>query len=188
MSDEKGQSIKPKRVYIDGIWDLFHRGHVESLRKAKEFFNDPVELIVGVISDADALSYKRQPIYNEEDRYMMIRSIRYVDEVILGAPLIMTKEFVNRHRIDCIVHGFSDAKDSNKQKEFFKDVGDIFYEIPYYQHLSTTAILAKIQQLTTLNKNVIQNQNVQPVVESKQVQIHVHHEPQPQNVHPVVES
>lgn len=137
---------KPRRIYIDGIFDLFHRGHVECLRKAKEFLNGPVELIVGVISDADATSYKRPPIYNEEDRYVIIRSICYVDEVIMGAPLIMTKEFVDRHRIDCIVHGFSDPKDFDKQKEFFKEVSDIFYQIPYYKHLSTTEILNKIRQ------------------------------------------
>ena len=67
-------NIKTKRVYIDGVFDLFHRGHLESLRKAKEFFSGPVELIVGVISDLSATSYKRQPIYNEEDRYMIIKS------------------------------------------------------------------------------------------------------------------
>ena len=146
----------PRRVYVDGIFDLFHRGHVESLRKAKEFFSGPVELIVGVMSDADATSYKRNPIYNEEDRYMIVRSIRYVDEVIMGAPLIMTKEFVKRHRIDCIVHGFSDPRDFDKQKEFFKEVEDIFYQIPYYKHQSTTEILYKIR-----NSKVDRDQNSQ---------------------------
>ena len=58
-------NIIPKRVFIDGVFDLFHRGHLESLRKAKEFFSGPVELIVGIISDQDATSYKRKPIYNE---------------------------------------------------------------------------------------------------------------------------
>lgn len=136
-----------RRVYVDGIFDLFHRGHVESLRKAKEFFSGPVELIVGVISDADATSYKRKPIYNEEDRYMIIRAIRYVDEVIMGSPLIITKEFVEKHRIDCIVHGFSDTSDSNKQQSFFEQVNDIFYQIPYYKHISTTQIINDILKL-----------------------------------------
>lgn len=120
------------------MFDLFHRGHLESLRKAKEFFSGPVELIVGVISDKDAESYKRIPIYNEEDRYMIIRSIRYVDEVILGSPLVMTREFVKKHRIDCIVHGFSDISDYEKQKEFFQEVDYILYLIPYYRNTTTT--------------------------------------------------
>lgn len=135
---------KIKRVYVDGIFDLFHRGHVESLRKAKEFFSGPVELIVGIISDEDAISYKRKPIYNEEDRYMIVRSIKYVDEVIMGSPLTMTKEFVEKHRIDCIVHGFSDSKDLDKQQIFYQQVGNIFYQIPYYKHTSTTQIINNI--------------------------------------------
>jgi len=60
---------KPTRIYIDGIFDLFHRGHVEILRKAKNYRNNTT-LIVGVISDSVATNYKREPIYNEEDRYM----------------------------------------------------------------------------------------------------------------------
>jgi cytidyltransferase-like protein len=138
-------NIKIKRVYIDGIFDLFHRGHLESLRKAKEFFSGPVELIVGVISDSDATSYKRQPIYNEEDRYMIIRSIIYVDEVILGSPLIITKDFITKHKIDCVVHGFSNSGDYDKQKEFFEEIDDIFYQIPYYSNNSTTDIITKIK-------------------------------------------
>ena len=136
---------KPKRVYIDGIFDLFHRGHIESLRKAKEFFAGPVELIVGVISDNDATSYKRKPIYNEEDRYMLVNSVKYVSEVILGAPLKVTKEFVKKHKIDYIVHGFANLSDLAKQKEFYVDVDDIFYLIPYYTHISTTDIINKIK-------------------------------------------
>lgn len=135
---------KTKRVYVDGIFDLFHRGHIESLRKAKEFYSGPVELIVGVVSDEDATLYKRRPIYNEEDRYMIVRSIRYVDEVIMGSPLTMTKEFVEKHKIDCIVHGFSDVHDYNKQLIYFEQVGDIFHQIPYYKHISTTEIINKI--------------------------------------------
>ncbi len=138
---------KSKRVYIDGIFDLFHRGHVESLRKAKEFFSGPVILIVGVMSDVDATSYKRKPIYNEEDRYMLVKSIKYVDEVILGSPLSMTKEFIDRHKIDYIVHGFSDANDFDKQKAFFNEVSEIFYQIPYYKHISTTDIIKKISEI-----------------------------------------
>lgn len=150
---------KIKRVYIDGIFDMFHRGHVESFRKAKEFCNGPTQLIVGVISDEDATSYKRKPIYNEEDRYELVKSCKYVDEVILRAPLIMNKEFINRHKIDCVVHGFSDFKDAQKQKKFYEQVADIFYEIPYYKHASTTDIISSIIEQYP-------NHNTQPITQS----------------------
>ena len=66
-------------------------------------------------------------------------------QIMTMSPLIITKDFVNRHRIDCIVHGFSDPRDFEKQKEFFKEVEDIFYQIPYYKHMCTTDILSKIK-------------------------------------------
>ena len=134
-----------KRVYIDGIFDLFHRGHVESLRKAKEYFSGTVVLIVGVISDTDATAYKRKPVINEEDRYIIIRSIKYVDEVIMGAPLYMNKKFVDLHKIDYVIHGFADNADFEKQKLFYQPISDIFFQIPYYKHTSTTEIIKKIR-------------------------------------------
>jgi len=84
---------KPCVIYTDGIYDLFHRGHVESLKKCKSLFEGNVYLIVGVISDNDATNYKRPPIYNEDDRYTIIENIKYVDKIIKGAPLIITEDF-----------------------------------------------------------------------------------------------
>jgi cytidyltransferase-like protein len=148
------QSNRKRRVYIDGVFDLFHRGHLECLRKSKEFFgNDDVELIVGVISDEDATNYKRKPVFNEEDRFMLVQSVRYVDEAILGAPLIMTADFVNRHRIDVVFHGFSDIKDFNKQQEFYAAVQHIFYQIPYYKHINTSSIIADLVYRATVQND-----------------------------------
>ena len=72
-----------KKVYVDGVFDLFHRGHLESLRKAKNALNDPENtlLIVGVVSDEDCKSYKRTPMINEEDRVEIVKNIKFVDEV-----------------------------------------------------------------------------------------------------------
>ena len=66
-----------KRVYVDGVFDLFHRGHLESLRKAKNVLNDVDNtiLVVGVVSDKDCESYKRVPMINEDDRVEIIKNI-----------------------------------------------------------------------------------------------------------------
>ena len=55
-------------IYCDGIFDMFHYGHIEHLRKAKTLY-DNVYLIVGIVNDKDAKGYKRQPIMNENIRY-----------------------------------------------------------------------------------------------------------------------
>ena len=133
------------RVYTDGIYDLFHRGHIESLKICKNLFPN-THLIVGLIGDESAKNYKREPIYQEDDRYEIIRNIRFVDEIVPAAPLIITEEFINEHKIDYVVHGFSNPSDANKQDDFFKVPieKNIFMEVPYYSKISTTDIIKKI--------------------------------------------
>ena len=134
-----------KRVYIDGVFDLFHIGHLESLKKAKNVLEN-VELIVGVVSDKDCESYKRKPIINEDERIEIIKSLKIVDEVIFPCPLVVTMEFIKENKIDLVVHGFSSDTDREKQKEFFKEIQEngYFKEIEYYSKISTTDIINRI--------------------------------------------
>ena len=131
------------RVYMDGVFDLFHRGHIEAIKKCKNFGD---EIVIGVISDKDAESYKRLPLINENDRIEIIKNLKIVNEVIPNAPLILNKEFIIDNNLDIIVHSFSNEKDFEKQKEFFKipiEMG-IFKKINYYSKVSTTDIIKKI--------------------------------------------
>lgn len=135
-------------VYTDGIYDLTHRGHIESLNTCKKLF-DNVFLIVGIINDKDSAGYKRQPIYSEDDRYTIISNLKCVDKIVKDAPLIITKEFLDKHKIDYVVHGFSNPGDSNKQDDFFKVPKELgkFMEISYYDKISTSDIINKIKHL-----------------------------------------
>ena len=134
-------------IYVDGIYDLFHAGHVNTLKNIKNM-RDNVNLIVGLINDKEATNYKRQPVINESNRYIMLDSCKYVDEVITDAPLIVTKDFMNKHNIDLVVHSFSNKNDENNQNEFFKipiEMGK--YEIIEYSHIeSTSAIIKRIKE------------------------------------------
>jgi choline-phosphate cytidylyltransferase len=136
-----------KRVYIDGIFDLFHRGHLESLIQAKNVLDD-VFLIVGVISDKDAEGYKRLPIINQDDRCAIIKSINIVNQIIEDAPLVITKDFIEKYNIDLVVHGFSNDDDWEKQKDFFDYLikENKFKRISYYDKTSTTDIIKKIKE------------------------------------------
>jgi choline-phosphate cytidylyltransferase len=139
-----------KIVYIDGVFDLFHRGHLESIIKAKKSLNDPDNtiLIVGVVGDKDATSYKRKPIINEDDRKEIISSIKYVDKVICPCPLVIDMEFINNNNIDMVVHGFVSQQDRDKQKEFYSNINKegYFKEIEYYSKISTSDIIKNIKQ------------------------------------------
>ena len=132
-------------IYLDGIFDLFHRGHLESIKQIKTLYPN-CYLIVGVISDEDALSYKRLPIISFEDRCEIIKSIKYVDKVIEKSPLIIDKKFLSKYFIDLVVHGFSSIEDEKNQLCFFEELIKLgkFEKVPYYDKISTTEIINRI--------------------------------------------
>lgn len=77
-------SMKPrkyKKVMTVGVYDLLHKGHVELYRRAKGLGD---YLIVAAQDSDFILKYKpnAQVMNSTEDRKYMIKSIRYVDEVI----------------------------------------------------------------------------------------------------------
>lgn len=136
-------------VYVDGVFDLFHRGHLESLIKAKESLDQPSLLFVGVVSDKDCISYKRKPIISEDDRVEIVRNIKLVDKVIFPCPLIVDMEFIHKHNIDMVVHGFSNEEDRVRQEPFFDELkkNGYFKEIDYYSGISTTDIIKYIKEM-----------------------------------------
>ena len=136
-----------KRIYIDGIFDLFHRGHLESLKQAKNIDKD-IYLIVGIIDDETASGYKRKPIINQFDRAEIIKNIKIVDEIIESAPLVLTREFIEENNIDLVVHGFANDNDWEKQQDFFKYLieNNKFKKINYYDKISTTDIINNIKR------------------------------------------
>ena len=133
------------QVYMDGVFDLFHRGHLESIKNCLNYGD---EVIIGVVSDKDAESYKRIPIISENDRVEIISQLKIVNNVIFPCPLIITKEFITINNIDIVVHGFSNNNDYEVQKKFFKDPIDmgIFKKVKYYDKISTTDIIKKIKK------------------------------------------
>ena len=135
------------RVYMDGVFDLFHRGHLEAIKKVRKEAGVDGTVIIGVVSDMDTNSYKRWPIIKESDRVEIVSNIKDVDEIIFPCPMSVTKEFIEKHQIDLVVHGFADKNDFNKQKEFFKEIIDLnkFKFQEYYKGSSTTEIIKRIK-------------------------------------------
>ena len=127
-------------VYVDGVFDLFHYGHIEFLLKAKKLGDI---LMVGVVSDKDVESYKRTPIISHEHRIHMIRHCSLVDIIIENPPLIITEDFISKHKINIVVHGNDSA-----QQDFFNipiQLGIMKY-VEYTPCISTTKIINKIKE------------------------------------------
>lgn len=130
------------RVYVDMVADLFHHGHAELLRRARALGD---ELVVGVHSDADVETYKRRPIMTLEERRRTVAACRYVDEVIPDAPLAVTSEWLERHRIDLVVHG--DDFDQEQLTRYYavpQRLG-ILRLVPATPGISTTRLLRRVE-------------------------------------------
>lgn len=132
---------------MDGVFDMFHRGHLEAIKKTRNEAGINGKVIIGVVSDKDANSYKRVPIINELDRVEIIKNIKDVDEVIFPCPMSVDRDFIKKHNIDMVVHGFANIDDYNNQKEFFQEIIDLgkFKMQEYYNKTSTTDIIKKIK-------------------------------------------
>lgn len=106
------------------------------------------KIIIGVTGDGDATGYKRKPIVDQEERSSIVAALKMVDQVVCPCPLVVTEAFMNKYKIDLVVHGFANEADAQRQSEFF-DVPirlGKFQQIPYTTGVSTTdriAILAK---------------------------------------------
>ena len=140
-----------KVVYIDGVFDLFHRGHLESLVKAKNALGDPDNtfLLVGVVSDSDCAGYKRVPIIEEADRVEIVKNMKMVDGIVFPCPLVVDMDFIKANKIDMVVHGFCNEADREKQREFYAEINSqgYFKEIEYYSKISTTDIIKKMKAM-----------------------------------------
>jgi len=134
------------RVYIDMVADLFHVGHLNIIKKAKKMGD---VLIVGIHSDEDVKSYKRTPIICHDQRVEIIKSIKYVDEVIENAPLSITKEFLDKNKINIVVHGDDKSSSISEQHKYIIENNIIKY-VNYTKGISTSCIINRIKNIKDL--------------------------------------
>ena len=130
---------KYKTGYTTGIFDLFHIGHLNLLRNAKEQCD---YLIVGVSTDDVAMSYKhKKPIIPYRERAAIVESIKFVNEVV---PQTSMDKFAawEKYHFDAIFHG-DDWKGSsmyNEIEERLKIVGCDLVFLPHTDGTSSTSI------------------------------------------------
>ncbi len=133
--------------YTTGVFDLFHVGHLNVLKRAKLECD---YLIVGVTSDELCLAAKnRKPIIPFNERMEIVEHIKFVDEVVPQMNYDK-KEAWNNLKFDKMFVG-DDWKGTDKwnqiEQEFSEFGVEIFY-FPYTTHTSSTVlrdVLSKIQ-------------------------------------------
>lgn len=143
---------KPYNVgYIAGVFDLFHVGHLNMFKRAKEQCR---YLIVGVVSDEGVrLNKQAEPFVPFEERIEMVRSCRYVDEAVkLPLNFAGTRDMFKKYHFDVQFSGSDYEHDPAwlSEKEFLEKNGSTMVFFPYTQSTSSTklkkAIESKIKQ------------------------------------------
>lgn len=122
-----------KIVYVAGDFDLFHTDHVDFLNKAKSLGD---YLIVGIHSNEDIFTSTNQRlIMTQEERALGVLSCRYVDDIIMNAPIVIDEDFINKFNIQLIV-----------SPEFNSSL-DILHILPEFQNkLTNDKIINHIKQ------------------------------------------
>lgn len=145
-NDSADENRTKRRVWCDGCYDMVHFGHANSLRQAKEMGD---YLIVGVHTDEEIRKHKGPPVFNEQERYRMVRAIKWVDEVVEGAPYVTTQETLNKYNCEFCVHGdditmTADGKDTYQE---VKDAG-LYKECQRTAGISTTDLVGRMLLMT----------------------------------------
>lgn len=135
---ESGRVFNEKRVkigYLSGTFDLFHVGHLNLLKRAKESCD---YLIVGV--HPSAAHKGKETFISFEERKQIVEACKYVDKVVPSTP--EDSDAWSLYHYDKLFVG-SDYKGTerfNRYEEYFKDKGVEIVYFPYTQGTSSTQI------------------------------------------------
>lgn len=131
--------------YTTGVFDMFHIGHLNILRRAKEKCD---YLIVGVSTDEVVQSYKNKtPIIPYEQRAAIVAAIKYVDEVVPQTSMDKLEFLKNRH-FDVMFHGdeWKGTELYNKYEAEFSKYGACIEYLTHTDGISSSLLRDKIQK------------------------------------------
>ena len=125
------------RIITFGTFDLIHIGHINILKRAKEYGNT---LIVGISSDELNYSKKNKyQIYKYEERCEIVKSLKFVDEIFKEESLEKKRDYILEHKADILIMG----DDWKGKFDFLNNICKVIYlsRTPY---ISTTETIEKI--------------------------------------------
>lgn len=142
--EEKEQ--KYKTGLLMGVFDLFHIGHLNLIKRAAERCE---YLRVAVLSDELAKEYKGQyPVIPEQERAELLRAVRYVDEVVIIEDTPSRLAEYDRRPFECFFSG--DDYEGNDywkwEKEELNKLGADICFFPYTKSRSSTDIRNRIKK------------------------------------------
>ena len=137
---------KYKVGYTTGVYDMFHIGHLNVLRNAKEQCD---YLIVGVSTDELVKSYKHKiPVIPFEERIAIVGAIKFVDQVVAQTSMDKFEAWEQLH-FNAIFHG-DDWKGSDMYNEIEKKLNAVGVDmvfLPHTQGTSSTMLQGVLQKI-----------------------------------------
>lgn len=145
FSNSRSPSETDRIVYVDGAFDLFHVGHMRVLEAARQH---GTYVIVGIHEDSvvNAAKGSNYPIMNLNERVLGVLSCRWVDEVVMGVPFVVTDEVLKSLAVDVVVAG-------KVREATVKELGDpyalpkskgIFREVESSCDLTTEGVIKRV--------------------------------------------
>ena len=113
-----------KTVYMCFATDVIHEGHMNVVKKAKEYG----KVVAGVLCDAEMVRYNRFPTVSFEERMAMVRNIPEIDEVIVQ-DRIMYDNVIKELKPDYVIPFKLDKKAAKEA---------------YYKHLTGKAFIPSV--------------------------------------------
>lgn len=134
--------------YLSGTFDLFHVGHLNLLKRAKDYCD---YLVVGVHKDA---SHKgKETFISLEERMQIVRSVRYVDKVIISEPedYDVYKKGIVKYDFLFVGSDYKGTERFNRYEEYFADKNVRIIYFPYTEGTSSTQLRTALSKYNQLN-------------------------------------
>ena len=115
---------KRQVVLASGVFDLLHLGHVKFLEEAKKSGGENAELIVIIARDSTVQKTKnRKPIMPENQRRMLVESLKVVDEAVLGFEYFDIADVIDRIKPDVIALGYDQSAMEKQVCDYISNQG-----------------------------------------------------------------
>lgn len=147
----KGNLDSKSFYYVDGGFDLFNPGHITLLKDIHERASiEGAKVIVGIADDktVNNIKGKNYPIMNIFERSLCVLQSKYIDGIVLGAPDIVSCEFIQSFpqdfKICRVLHGPTDV-DEDKNYNYPQEMG-IYEKITTnkYSKMGVSSIVERV--------------------------------------------